>query len=68
LIERQRGKAVEQNPATVDEKPVAVEDKPAAKQSEAVAPEAAIRLLSRLKQFHYQRSALSTRRESAPRA
>jgi hypothetical protein len=32
LIERQRGKAVEQNPA-------AVEEKPAAKQSEAVAPE-----------------------------
>jgi hypothetical protein len=31
LIERQRGKAVEQNPA-------AVEEKPAAKQSEAVAP------------------------------
>jgi hypothetical protein len=32
FIERQRGKAVEQNPA-------AVEEKPAAKQSEAVAPE-----------------------------
>jgi hypothetical protein len=32
LIERQRGKAVEQNPA-------ALEKKPAAKQSEAVAPE-----------------------------
>jgi BA14K-like protein len=38
LIERQRGKAVEQKPAAVEEKPVAVEEKPAAKQSEDVAP------------------------------
>jgi BA14K-like protein len=37
LIERQRGKAVEQKPA-VDEKPIAVEEKPAVKQSEDVAP------------------------------
>ena len=33
LIERQRGKAVEQKPAAVEEKPVAVEEKVAAKQS-----------------------------------
>ena len=39
LIERQRGKAVEQKPAVVEEKPVAVEDKPVVKQSEAPAPE-----------------------------
>jgi hypothetical protein len=38
LIERQRGKAVEQKPAAVEEKPVAVEEKPAAKQSGDVAP------------------------------
>jgi BA14K-like protein len=37
LIERQRGKAVEQKPA-VDEKPIAVEEKPAVKHSEDVAP------------------------------
>jgi hypothetical protein len=37
LIERQRGKAVEQKPA-VDEKPIAVEEKPGVKQSEDVAP------------------------------
>jgi hypothetical protein len=36
LIERQRGKAVEQKPA-VDEKPIAVEEKPGVKQSEDVA-------------------------------
>ena len=39
IIERQRGKAVEQKPAVVEEKPVAVEDKPVVKQSEAPAPE-----------------------------
>src|ERR1700677_1972545 len=39
LIERQRGKAVEQKPAAVEEKPVAVEEKAAAKQSEAPALE-----------------------------
>ena len=38
LIERQRGKAVEQKPAAVDEQPVAVEDKPVVKQSQDVAP------------------------------
>jgi hypothetical protein len=38
LIERQRGKAVEQKPAAVEEKPVAVEEKPVVKQSEDVAP------------------------------
>ena len=39
LIERQRGKAVEQKPAAVEEKTIAVEEKPGAKQSEAAAPE-----------------------------
>jgi hypothetical protein len=65
LIERQRGKAVEQKPAAVEEKPVAVEEKPAAKQSGDVAPRTANRQLSRLKQFHFQ-SALSTSRPSVP--
>jgi hypothetical protein len=39
LIERQRGKAVEQKPAAVEAKPVTVEEKPAAKQSETPALE-----------------------------
>jgi hypothetical protein len=39
IIERQRGKAVEQKPAAVEEKPVAAEEKAAAKQSEAPALE-----------------------------
>jgi hypothetical protein len=39
IIERQRGKAVEQKPADAEEKPGAVEEKPAAKQSEAPALE-----------------------------
>jgi len=39
LIERQRGKAVEQKPAAVEEKTIAVEEKPGAQQSEAAAPE-----------------------------
>jgi hypothetical protein len=39
LIERQRGKAVEQKPSALEQKPAAVEEKPAAKQSEEVVPE-----------------------------
>jgi hypothetical protein len=39
IIERQRGKAMEQKPAAAEEKPVAVEEKPTAKQSEAPALE-----------------------------
>jgi hypothetical protein len=39
LIERQRGKAVEQKPSALEQKPAAVEEKSAAKQSEEVVPE-----------------------------
>jgi hypothetical protein len=39
LIERERGKVVEQKPAAVEEKPPDTEEKPAAEKSEAVAPE-----------------------------
>jgi hypothetical protein len=39
IIERQRGKAVEQKPAALEQKPAAVEEKSAAKQSEEAVPE-----------------------------